>query len=286
MSNFSFSGVDYGLLDVGNLITPQEDLKPECDLFSYLMRYLDEYEVEAVILDKDGTVVWSEFVSYLIYKMFLGLSYGIKDNITRLNSHHYEYDFIPYLMDKLRSLSNDRFQLIDASRVVNNVAYFLNEMCVHLNSLLLRPGVEKSLKLLKNRSIPCGMVTLSKSDITRRQLELFNINQFFQAVIGAEQVDKRKPSPEGFIKMAEILGTKPEKTLVIGDTLNDYIAASLGGFPFIWYNEFIDASMFFKEDGCLWNAQKAFVKQLHGGLPYPKHIVLNPCDDKQAFLRN
>ena len=45
-----------------------------------------------------------------------------------------------------------------------------------------------------------------------------------------DMVEKGKPDPEIFLKAAELLGTKPQETLVLEDSYNGIRAAHRGGF--------------------------------------------------------
>ncbi len=44
-----------------------------------------------------------------------------------------------------------------------------------------------------------------------------SLHHFFDHVITHEDTGVRKPAPEPFLKALEILGTKPQETLMVGD---------------------------------------------------------------------
>ena len=60
---------------------------------------------------------------------------------------------------------------------------------------------------------------------TRRILEGLNLAQYFEVVVGAESVQRKKPDPEAIQLILAKLGAPPETTLVVGDASTDIQAA-------------------------------------------------------------
>ena len=54
------------------------------------------------------------------------------------------------------------------------------------------------------------------------------LHHFFEQVITAEDTGAKKPAPQSFRKALEILGTKPEETLMVGDWAERDIAGAKG----------------------------------------------------------
>ena len=62
------------------------------------------------------------------------------------------------------------------------------------------------------------------NDMTQRlhdTLKLFDINKYFNCVLGSDLVKKHKPDPMGVIKIMEKLEIAPEKTAFVGDSVLD-----------------------------------------------------------------
>ena len=56
---------------------------------------------------------------------------------------------------------------------------------------------------------------------------------YFEQVFGGDSFERRKPDPLPLLKTCEALGTKPERTLMVGDPSNDAQAARAAGCP-VW----------------------------------------------------
>lgn len=87
------------------------------------------------------------------------------------------------------------------------------------------PGVEATLRELKERGYRVGIATTKISKHIERILEKLGWADLFGATVGADDVRNVKPDPEAFRLAMARLGADPVSTLVIGDTVNDIVAA-------------------------------------------------------------
>jgi len=85
-------------------------------------------------------------------------------------------------------------------------------------------NVETLLPLLKSKGFRMGIASTKVSKHIHGIIELLNWGDYFDAVVGGDDVDKIKPHPESFHLALKRLGSSPEKTVVIGDTDNDVLA--------------------------------------------------------------
>jgi len=53
--------------------------------------------------------------------------------------------------------------------------------------------------------------------------------KYFDGWVGADEVEKVKPAPDIFLKAMELLGGTTEDSIVVGDTVNDVVAAHKAG---------------------------------------------------------
>jgi phosphoglycolate phosphatase len=56
---------------------------------------------------------------------------------------------------------------------------------------------------------------------------------YFSAIIGGDCLPQRKPDPEPLLHAAQLLGTAPACTLMVGDSRNDVEAARAAGMPVV-----------------------------------------------------
>jgi HAD superfamily hydrolase (TIGR01662 family) len=87
-------------------------------------------------------------------------------------------------------------------------------------------GVYETLKELRNREIPLGIVSNARSRDICSCLEKNGIREFFQVIVTPDEIDAKKPSLRPFERALSLLSAKPERSLMIGDNVaNDLIPA-------------------------------------------------------------
>ena len=86
-------------------------------------------------------------------------------------------------------------------------------------------GVLETIDFLKGTSLKIGLATSSYDILIRTVLKALNIESAFDFVHSAEHEDYGKPHPAVYLTVAKQLGVKPEKCLVIEDSLNGLISA-------------------------------------------------------------
>ena len=91
------------------------------------------------------------------------------------------------------------------------------------------PGMPQLLQALQTRGIKMGVVTSRIADTTKAGLAQFGLESYFDCVITADDTDKHKPDPEPLLLAMERLGSKPEETLMVGDSIFDLQCAKNAG---------------------------------------------------------
>jgi len=91
------------------------------------------------------------------------------------------------------------------------------------------PGAKEVLAELKKRGCLLGLPTSRLRPTTMQGLEHFELAQYFDAILTAGETEKFKPDPEPIFKIIEMLGSTPERTIMLGDTKHDLEAAGRAG---------------------------------------------------------
>lgn len=86
-------------------------------------------------------------------------------------------------------------------------------------------GVVETISFLRNKKVKIGLATSSYDVLIDTVLQTLNIREDFDFVHSAEHEEYGKPHPAVYLTVAEKLGVKPEKCLVIEDSLNGLISA-------------------------------------------------------------
>ena len=69
------------------------------------------------------------------------------------------------------------------------------------------------------KAIPMALVSNSSRDELELNLEVTNLQNYFQFIISRDDVENGKPSPEGYLAAAKALSIKANECLVIEDSL-------------------------------------------------------------------
>lgn len=91
------------------------------------------------------------------------------------------------------------------------------------------PGVENVIVRLHESGYVMAIATTKISVHIRLILDKLGWRDYFSATVGGDEVSKVKPAPEAFQKALGMMYGQPENTMVIGDTINDVLAARAAG---------------------------------------------------------
>ena len=110
-----------------------------------------------------------------------------------------------------------------------------------LQDLGARPVFPETLDVLTRLREQLTIAVLSNADdaFLYPVLEHHGLSDAFAAVLSSEEARQYKPHPDIFAKMLDRLGTPPEETLMVGDTLlEDVYGGYKAGMPSAWINRY------------------------------------------------
>ena len=91
------------------------------------------------------------------------------------------------------------------------------------------PGIIDCVKYLKEKNIPLFIYTGKGRETTRITLEQIGLGNEFLEILSGDDVENHKPSPEAINTIVDKYNIEREKTLMIGDSVHDYLAAKDAG---------------------------------------------------------
>ena len=97
----------------------------------------------------------------------------------------------------------------------------------------LYDGVEQALDFLKTTGVRMGCVTNKASQFTLPLLQDLGVRDYFEIVICGDEVEHKKPHPLPLLMAAEKLGTSPQASMMIGDSMSDVNAARAAEFQIV-----------------------------------------------------
>lgn len=128
----------------------------------------------------------------------------------------------------------------------------------------LFPGARELLESLHGK-VKMALASMNNRAVIDHMLKGLQVQDYFSVVLTGDEVAHSKPDPEIFLKSAQKLGSKPEKTVVLEDSIFGVKAAKAG------------------KMACIAVAQGAYrSKELAKGKP---NLILNSLTEKDAILK-
>ncbi|MBQ9015629.1 MAG: HAD-IA family hydrolase [Firmicutes bacterium] len=98
-----------------------------------------------------------------------------------------------------------------------------------LSDIHLFPGIRELLEELSGRQIRMALVTSRLKSTTMQALDAFDLRKYFRFVVTADDVTRHKPDPQSIEIALDHLGSKPEDTIMVGDSPFDIHCARNAG---------------------------------------------------------
>ena len=174
-------------------------------------------KIKGILFDLDGTLL--DTTSLIIKSFEYAFTEVCKRQITAT-------EIFPFFGKPLRaameSLAPDRVEeLLQAFRKYN--------LANHDEMVAIFPGIAKTLCALKAEGLKLAIVTSKTSKTALRGLQLFDLEKYFNVIIGMEDCQQHKPHPEPVLKALQKLELTPNECLMVGDSPFDIISAHQAG---------------------------------------------------------
>ena len=104
--------------------------------------------------------------------------------------------------------------------------FYKDNLCV---KTITYPNVVSTIAALKTRGYRLVIVTNKPYDFIEPILKGLNLDGVFELSLGGDSLSSRKPDPQPLLYACEKLNVSVEKTIMIGDSKNDILAAKAAG---------------------------------------------------------
>lgn len=177
--------------------------------------------VEAVIFDLDGTLVDSMW----LWKS-IDLEYLARFNIEL--PMNLQKDIEGMSFTETAGYFKERFSIIDD---IETIKADWNEMAkdYYLNRVTLKEKAFLFLEYLKSRNIKTGIATSNSKELVSMIIKRFDLEEYFDSIRTSCEVDRGKPHPDIYLKVANDLGVSPDKILVFEDVPMGIMAGKNAG---------------------------------------------------------
>jgi len=177
-------------------------------------------QISGIVFDLDGVLINSEPVHAFAW-------------INALKNNNIEVDetsirnLVGVSDDLISKNMVEEYRLLISSEklLLQKKLHFIK--LLHNQSTLLFPGLKESLKLIKH--LPLGIATSSSRELTSAILENEGILNYFNIIIGEEDVKNYKPSPEPYLRATEKLQIAPKDCIAVEDSVMGIESAKKSG---------------------------------------------------------
>jgi len=179
-------------------------------------------DFEALIFDMDGLLLDSERLSLMtffetcerfklpkdaaLFKQCIGTNSQAMERILKkgLNPKVKYEDFYNFWNDRYRALTENK-------------------------KIPLKPCVTSFLEKVQALKIPMCIATSTKTDFAIAKLKKSNIFQYFEFIVGGDQVQRSKPHPDIYQRAVEKIGARSANSLALEDSENGVKSALAAG---------------------------------------------------------
>lgn len=179
---------------------------------------------KAVIFDMDGVITDSEKI-YRRFEHEVGEKYGmdydtmeefckrIAGGTYKTNRHH--FDEMIGLPMGYNGWRDEVMELVDA--------------WADGPGFDLKSGVREVLDYLKGKGIKLAVATSTSKDRAEKNLKKCGIYEYFDVLVFGDMIEHGKPSPDIYLKAAELCGVEPEYAIGVEDSINGLRSSHAAG---------------------------------------------------------
>lgn len=176
--------------------------------------------INTVIFDFDGTIMNTNIVITASWKHAYRTIYGKEMPDERIKATFGE----PITISMKRE-----FPHMDPEEAA---AIYRNYQEAHKAQLVkLFPGMDTLMEEVQKRGYKTAIVTSRFKNSLMEYLETFGLTGYADVVVTGNDSKAHKPDPEPILIALEKLGSKPEESIMIGDSMFDILCAKNAGCP-------------------------------------------------------
>ena len=185
-----------------------------CGLLGVFHNVFKLYKKPVVLFDLDGTLQDSQAMIYESFRQVFKEKLNKDCTQEELNSFFgptLEETFSQYFSEDQIDEVIERYQEINRS--------------LHYKMLKPIKHSQKMLKGLKNQGLLLGIVSNKRIEVVKLGLKICKLEDYFDVVLGKEDLPKPKPDPSGLIEACRQLKVSRDNLIYVGDASGDIKAA-------------------------------------------------------------
>lgn len=92
-----------------------------------------------------------------------------------------------------------------------------------------KPGIKELLSFFKKHGLKIGVASSTRETIVKQQITDGGLLEYFDIILGGDNVKNGKPDPEIYLKACDSLGVRPNEAIAIEDSFHGIRSASSAG---------------------------------------------------------
>jgi phosphoglycolate phosphatase len=194
-------------------------------------------DIDLLLFDLDGTLIDSVPQLYLAVDVALracGLPGVSLEQVKQWIGNGADMLLRRAIVQSYDVQSYELNQAIDPALLVRVRAEFDAHYLAGLSrDFTLFPDVQKVLQRLRSAGYRMAVVTNKPHPFVAPLLDEAGLSSLFECVLGGDVLPQRKPDPTPLLHVCERLQVTPARSLMIGDSRNDVLAAKAAGIPVV-----------------------------------------------------
>jgi pyrophosphatase PpaX len=169
-------------------------------------------KIDTILFDLDGTLIDTN--ELIITSYLHTLEQYFPGEFTRK-------DVLPFMGPPLKEV----FSELNPTKVDEMIqTYRTYNLAKHDSIVTAFEGVNDTVEALAANGFKLAIVTTKFADTAKRGLTLTGLDKYFDVLIALDHVEKPKPDPEPIFKALDVLNSKPETAMMVGDNHHDVLA--------------------------------------------------------------
>jgi HAD superfamily hydrolase (TIGR01509 family) len=177
-------------------------------------------DLQAVLFDMDGTLVDTE-------PYWMAAEYALVESAGGTWSDEHAHAIVgKALLDSAHYIRQHGGVALEPAEIVDRM--LVDVIAATRREIPWRPGARELLSELTERGVPCGLVTMSYTELAATMTGQLPAGTF-AAVVTGDQVSDGKPHPEAYLTAMERLGVEPHRCVAIEDSPTGVASAEAAG---------------------------------------------------------
>lgn len=162
-----------------------------------------------LIFDLDGLLFDSEAPT------FAAMQQALADRGIMFTKEDYRFG-VGLAFDDMVTFFRREYNIADAPQMLTDV--FERARFVDGHYPPLKTGAEELLQTAQDRGLVMAIGTSSEREVALNFTRAANIEQYFSVIVGGDDVERRKPHPDIYLKALELLSLSPDDAVVLEDS--------------------------------------------------------------------